>query len=380
MDSVALQLLLGRTEGLGAAQLLAVLGRTGGGHSGVRALEALIGASPAVLAELGLRPAASRWLQAPDLRLIEADRAWAVRERVQLIDATEPDYPSQLARIGGAPALLYVQGDRACLTAAQLAIVGSRHPSAPARDIAARFAASLVRAGLTITSGLAIGIDTAGHEGALAAAGRTVAVLGSALDQVYPRECRALSARIAERGALVSQFPPGTPPRRPNFPRRNHIIGGLSLGTLVVEATRHSGSLITAGIAARAGRAVFAIPGSIHNPMAQGCHALIRGGARLVENVDDILRELNLDINKQGLTSDPDPATGGAMAGPALDKASEILLDALGFEASGVDTLVERTGLPSQSVASMLLILELEGAVEPQAGGLYVRSEVRRHR
>jgi DNA processing protein len=241
-----------------------------------------------------------------------------------------------------------------------------------------------VRAGLAITSGLATGIDAAGHEGALSAAGRTIAVLGSALDQIYPRECRALAERIAAQGALVSEFPPGTPPRRANFPRRNRIISGLSLGTLVVEATQHSGSLITAAMTARAGRPVFAIPGSIHNPMARGCHALIRGGARLVESVGDILRELNLDYDKQILISDTEPGLGESKSVPALDKASEILLDAIGFEASSIDALVQRTGLPSQSVASVLLILELEGAVQPQAGGLYVRAgnvraEVRRH-
>jgi DNA processing protein len=380
MDSVALQLLLGRADGLSAAQLLAALERSGARLPGLAGLAALIGASPAVLTGLGLKAAASRWLHAPDMRLIEADRAWSVRQAVQLIDATGPDYPPQLARIGSAPPLLYLQGDRACLAAAQLAIVGSRHPSGPGRENAAQFAAGLARAGLVITSGLAIGIDTAGHEGALAAAGRTIAVLGSALDQVYPHECRALASRIVGHGALVSEFPPGTPPRRTNFPRRNRIISGLSLGTLVVEAAPHSGSLITAASAARAGRPVFAIPGSIHNPLARGCHALIRRGARLVESVDDILQELDLSVEIQEVKFDPVRVPAGPSPGAALDKASEILLDAIGFEASSVDALVERTGLPSQSVASMLLILELEGAVEPQAGGLYVRSSARRHR
>jgi DNA processing protein len=380
MDLGSLQLLLGRARGLSASQLRTALERSGAPHGGLQALEALIGASPAVLAGLGLKGAAGRWLHAPDLRVIETDRAWAARHAVRLIDATGEHYPAQLARMVGAPSLLYVRGDHTCLATAQLALVGTRRPSGPARDDAARFAAGLVRAGLTITSGLAAGIDTAGHEGALAAAGRTIAVLGSAVDQVYPREGRALANRIARSGALVSQFPPGTPPRRSHFPLRNRLISGLSVGTLVVEATRHSGSLVTARTAARAGRPVFAIPGSIHNPMARGCHALIRNGARLVESVEDILRELNLNQEKQSFTSDLDTGPPGRRKRLVLDKASEILLDAMGFEASSVDTLVERTGLPSQSVASTLLILELEGAVEPQAGGLYVRSPVRRHR
>jgi DNA processing protein len=378
MDLLALQLLLGRADGLSAAQLLAALGRTGARGEGLAAFEALIGASPAALAELGLRPAASRWLHAPDMRLIESDRAWAERAAVCLIDATSADYPPQLARAAAAPPLLYVQGDRSCLARAQLAIVGSRQPSAPGRANAAHFAAGLVRAGLTVTSGLALGIDCAGHEGALAASGRTIAVLGSALDQLYPHECRALAARIANQGALVSQFPPGTPPRRPHFPRRNRVISGLCVGTLVIEATRGSGSLITARLAAGAGRPVFAIPGSIHNPMAHGCHALIREGARLVENVEDILQELNLGFNKQGVISDLDPDSGARFPTPVLDKVGEILLDAIGFEPTSIDALVERTGLPSQSVASKLLILELEGAVEAQAGGLYVCPPVRR--
>jgi DNA processing protein len=380
MDSVALQLLLGRAYGLSASQLRTALARSGARDGGLPALEALIGASPAALAGLGINGAAGRWLHAPDLRVIETDRSWARLHAVQLIDATGEHYPPQLARIDGAPSLLYVRGERTCLAAPQLALVGTRRPSAPGRDEAARFAAGLARAGLTVTSGLAAGIDTAGHEGALAAAGRTIAVLGSAVDQVYPREGCALASRIARSGALVSAFPPGTPPRRRHFPQRNRLISGLSLGTLVVEATQRSGSLVTAHSAASAGRPVFAIPGSIHNPMARGCHALIRNGARLVESVEDILRELNLYDEKQSLTMRADAGRPEWVEVPGLDKASEFLLDALGFEPASVDALVERTGLPSQSVASTLLILELEGAVEPQAGGLYVRSPVRGHR
>ena len=378
MDLLALQLLLGRAVGLRASQLLALLERTGSRHDGLSALEALIGASPDALAELGVGPRASRWLHAPDLRLLESDRAWSVRRSVRLIDATSPAYPPRLVDAGAAPALLYVQGDPACLASAQLAIVGSRQPSSPGRINAAQFAAGLARAGLTVTSGLAIGIDSAGHEGALAASGLTIAVLGSALDQLYPEESRALAARIAAQGALVSQFPPGTPPCRAHFPQRNRIISGLCLGTLVVEATPGSGSLITARLTARAGRPVFAIPGSIHNPMARGCHALIRAGARLVESVDDIIQELNLSHNKQQLMPDLDPQADAAERAHGLDKVSKILLDAIGFEPASVDALVERTGLPSQSVASKLLILELEGAVEPQAGGWYVRPQARR--
>ena len=378
MDLPELQLLLGRAVGLRASQLLTLLARAGSRQQGLAALESVIGASPDALAELGIGAGASRWLHAPDLRLLESDRAWSARRSVHLVDATSPAYPARLAQAGAAPALLYVQGDPACLASAQLAIVGTRQPSTPGRSNAAQFAAGLARAGLTVTSGLAIGIDSAGHEGALAASGLTIAVLGSALDQVYPAQSRELAARIAAQGAVVSQFPPGTPPCRVHFPQRNRIISGLALGTLVVEATPGSGSLITARLAAKARRPVFAIPGSIHNPMARGCHALIRAGARLVESVDDILQELNYAHNNQQIMPGLPIRTPAMLQAPRLDKVSEILLDAIGFEPASVDALVERTGLPSQSVASKLLILELEGVVESQAGGWYVCPQARR--
>jgi DNA processing protein len=378
MDLPELQLLLGRAVGLRASQLRTLLARAGSGQQDLAALESLIGASPDALAELGIGARASRWLHAPDRRLIDADRSWSERRSVHLIDATSAAYPDRLAAVGAAPALLYVQGDRTCLAGPQLAVVGSRQPSTPGRTHAAQFAAGLARAGLTVTSGLAVGIDSAGHEGALGASGLTIAVLGSALDQVYPQQSRALSVRIAAQGALVSQFPPGTPPCRAHFPQRNRIISGLCLGTLVVEATPGSGSLITARLAARAGRQVFAIPGSIHNPMARGCHALIRAGARLVESVDDILQELNFLHFKQEVISGSAVQADAAPRAGRLDKVGKILLDAIGFEPASVDALVERTGLPSQSVASKLLILELEGVVESQAGGSYVRSQARR--
>jgi DNA processing protein len=290
-----------------------------------------------------------------------------------LIDTFNPAYPPLLAQIPTAPALLYVQGDVASLRAPQLAVVGARRPSAPARATAARFAYSLSRAGLVITSGLALGIDAASHEGALAAGGRTVAVLGTGLDQIYPREHRALAARIAAQGALVSEFPRGTAPLRANFPRRNRIISALCLGTLVVEAAHHSGSLITARLAAEQGREVFAVPGSIHNPLARGCHALIRSGAKLVENVGDIFEEIDFYFAKQDDMCDVGQPESPVAGVAPLDKGYEILLDALGFEPASVDTLVERTGLSSQSVASMLLILELQGAVGVHGGGRYIR-------
>ncbi len=334
----------------------------------------LPGASAAMLRARGLPPAVAAWLAAPDLQQLAADRQWLQAAGATLILCSSERYPPLLTEIPAAPVALYLRGDAAVLLSAQLAVVGSRNPTSSGRRTARDFALFLARAGLTITSGLAVGIDAAAHEGALAAPGRTIGVLGCGLEQIYPPEHAALAQGIvAQGGALVSEFPPGTPPRRDNFPRRNRLISGLSLGTLVVEAARHSGSLITARLAAAQGREVFAIPGSIHNPLARGCHELLRQGAKLVESAADILSELKIPYTKQEVTvAASEPQSEGAVS-PELDKDYEILLDALGFEPASIDTLVERTGLPSSNLASMLLILELEGRVGLHAGGRFTR-------
>jgi DNA processing protein len=250
-------------------------------------------------------------------------------------------------------------------------MVGARNPTTLGRETATRFAEHLAHGGLVITSGLALGIDAASHRGALAAHGETVAVLGNGPDEVYPSEHAALARSIVESGLLVSEFPPGTPPRPQNFPRRNRIISGLSLGTLVVEAAVQSGSLITARLAAEQGREVFAIPGSIHSPLSKGCHRLIREGAKLVETAADVLAELQIPAPAEAPL--PEPADAQGVFTTLLDKDYEILLDALGFEPARVDTLVARTGLTADVVASMLLILELEGRVGQQPGGIFCR-------
>ncbi|MFI4869380.1 MAG: DNA-processing protein DprA [Steroidobacterales bacterium] len=369
MDALDMQLALGRAPGLTAARLRRALAAIDGAAAGSAGLPGLFGQCRSSLASLGLPAAAVAALQAPDVARIAADRRWIESECIHLIDAASARYPPQLAQADGSPALLYVKGDAGCLSSPQLAMVGSRNPTLPGQRTARAFAACLSRAGLTITSGLAAGIDAASHEGALEAGGRTVAVLGSGIDVVYPRQHLGLAARIAAQGALVSEHPPGSPPLRANFPRRNRIISGLALGALVVEAARHSGSLITARLAAEQGRQVFAIPGSIHNPLTRGCHALIRSGAKLAESAEDVLRELGFRFEKQTVTSSP--ASGAA--GVGLDKDYKILLDALAFEPASLDMLVERTGLPSQSVASMLLYLELEDVVGLHSGGRYLR-------
>ena len=358
-DSLTSWLTLVRAPGLHAARLRPLLDRFGSADSILPPRPPrCVTAARARLAD---------WLHKPKpaARLLRSTPSCAgsKREASSLRPARRaPTYPPLLAELSDAPIGLFVRGDPACCRLPQLAIVGSRNPTAGGRDNAQSFAAHLAQCGLAITSGLAIGIDAAAHRGALAAAGGvTVAVCGTGLDIDYPTANSALAAEIADRGALVSEFPLGMPALQANFPRRNRIISGLSLGTLVVEAAVRSGSLITARLAAEQGREVFAIPGSIHNPLARGCHQLIRQGAKLVETADDIFAEL------RALTATLAPALQAAVpqahaarsggsgpdeaAAPVLDKAYEILLDALGFEPAGVDALVERTGFAAAEVA-----------------------------
>jgi len=379
LSSLSSWLTLVRAPGLHAAGLRPLLDR-------FASADAVLAASATALRASGARPALVEWLQqrrGQNDPAIDAELRWLEHDAHHFVPLGSDDYPPLLAEVSDAPIGLFVRGDPAALSLPQLAIVGSRNPTAGGRDNATSFAAHLARSGLAITSGLAIGIDAAAHHGALAADGITVAVCGTGLDIDYPSANSALAAAIAKRGALVSEFPLGTPALQANFPRRNRIISGLALGTLVVEAAVRSGSLITARLAAEQGREVFAMPGSIHNPLARGCHQLIRQGAKLVETSDDIFTELRAlagALSPVLQAAVPDERNHGAAApgspagaAPVLDKAYEILLDALGFEPAGVDTLVERTGLAADEVASMLLILELDGKLESRPGGRYVR-------
>ena len=325
------------------------------------------------LAQLGLTTRTVAWLAAPDEQLIAADLRWLECSGATLLPATAAGYPRLLRESPDAPAVLYVRGDVGVLDTPQLAMVGSRNPTAGGKSTAREFASWFASAGLTITSGLALGIDTACHEGALAGGGATVAVLGCGLDRVYPPQNLGLAERIAASGAVISEFPPGTEPLPACFPQRNRIIAALSHGTLVVEAAQRSGSLITARLAGVAGREVFAIPGSIHNPLARGCHQLIRQGATLVERPEDILCELKISLTAQLVASAPDEPRRDEDRALKLDKEYKILLDALAFEPASVDSLIERTGMNSESIASMLLILELDGHVAPHPGGRYSR-------
>ncbi|MFW5969039.1 MAG: DNA-processing protein DprA [Halofilum sp. (in: g-proteobacteria)] len=310
---------------------------------------------------------------------IERDREWAAADPCRhLIPLDDPRYPASLAGIGDPPPVLYVLGDPEVLDLPALAIVGTRHPTPSGRETAYEFARHLGAAGLAIASGLALGIDGAAHEGALAGGGLTLAVAGTGLDRVYPARHAELARRIADEGALVSELPVGTRPSREAFPRRNRILAGMSVGTLVVEAAVRSGSLITARLALEQGREVFAIPGSIHNPVARGCHRLIRQGAKLVETGDDVLEEIAALLGAQWraapvAATGNDAADGGASA-DAHDPEYSRLLASIDWEPRGVDELATASGLDASAVASMLLRLELEGTVRVVPGGLYQRT------
>jgi DNA processing protein len=338
-------------------------------------VEAALEADASTLRGLGIPAAAIDALRRPDETALDTLLAWGQQDGAAILTRDDPAYPPLLAQIPDAPGVLYVRGDLGALSDPQLAIVGSRNPTPQGAETTRDLARYLTGCGLTITSGLAMGVDGAAHRGALEA-GRTIAVLGTGLDRVYPAAHRDLARNIAEVGALVSELPPDSPARAEHFPRRNRIISGLSLGTLVTEAALGSGSLITARLASEQGREVFAMPGSIHNPLARGCHALIRDGARLVECAQDILVELAPALRAAAAPTAvcAQGASGGVTAAGAaaqLDGDYQRLLTAMGHDPVAADDLIRRTGLPADSVASMLLLLELQGRVSSYPGGRY---------
>jgi DNA processing protein len=357
---------LSRAPALDVATLSAAFERVGG-------ISGFIESSDEARRCAGIPAAAREFLESAAATSSAAERAWIESPRHQVVAFTDRRYPASLRGLQRSPIALYVAGNADILNDPQLSIVGSRNPTPAGRDTAFDFAESLAARGLAITSGLAEGIDSAAHRGALAAQGITLAVLGNGIDSIYPRSNQRLSEEIRFRGALLSEFPLGTPPRRENFPQRNRIIAGLSLGTLVVEAARRSGSLITARLAGDQNRELFAVPGSIHNPLSRGCHELIRQGAKLTETVADILSELNFSAFFDGGRR----GTGGLGPAPdfepGMDKEHKILLDALGFDPADLDMLVVRTGFKAEAVSSMMLILELEGHVQAAPGGRYSR-------
>jgi DNA processing protein len=332
----------------------------------------ILGASDRERERAGLDPRVRAFLQHAR-EPSAAERDWTAEPRHHLVPCTDPRYPAALRPLEDAPVALYVAGNPELLNDPQVAIVGSRNPSPAGRETAFEFAESLAACGLCILSGLAEGIDSAAHRGALAAQGATVAVLGTGVDVIYPASNRELSAAIALQGALVSEFPLGEPARRKHFPQRNRLIATLSMGTLVVEAARRSGSLITARLAVEHGRALFAVPGSIRNPLSRGCHDLIRQGATLTESIADLLSELKFSAFLRASRTALGDSVGGVGADPGMDKEPKILLDALGFDPVGLDGLVVRTGFKPEAVSSMMLILELQGHVQAAPGGRYSR-------
>jgi DNA processing protein len=358
-------LILYHAPGVGAVTFLRLIAQFGDVREILRASNPHLQAS-------GLSPEAVACLRQPDRKQIDCDLAWLEQPRNRLITCRDPAYPPLLLQIPDSPPLLYVHGNVDILSNLQLSMVGSRNPTVSGRRTASEFAGCLALAGLTITSGLALGIDTASHTGALEVGKATVAVMGTGLDRVYPASNRDLAHRIAEHGALVSEFPVGTPPRPENFPRRNRIISGLSLGTLVVEAATRSGSLISARCAAEQGREVFAIPGAIHNPLSRGCHALIRQGAKLVETAQDILDELGALAAATTITARSSDAVNVEQSTELADDYMQ-LLDSMGYSHTSVDMLVETSGLTPAVVSSMLLQLELKGFIASCPGGLYNR-------
>ncbi|RJS91258.1 DNA-processing protein DprA [Salinisphaera sp. Q1T1-3] len=296
-------------------------------------------------------------------------------------------YPDTLAALDPPPPWLYGIGDLDLLGLPAIAIVGSRNPSHAGAAAAAEFGEALAAAGFVVVSGLARGIDAAAHEGALAADGMTLAVTGTGLDRVYPAANEALARRIAESGLMLSEFSLGTQPARGNFPRRNRVIAGLATATLVVEAARASGSLITARLASAAGREVFAMPGSIHNPLARGCHQLIREGAKLVETTDHIIEEIAAVLpgyrsprtEPTIRTTDTGPTASSARSSDDVASSTDTdesgaLFDAIGHDPVRMDDLIARTGWTADAVSSSLLILELEGRIKTLPGGRYVRA------
>ena len=344
------------------------------------ALNRLPPLSPEALRALGDARIAPRDLisahgrTAADWRQVESDLAWLDVPGRHLVTLSTAAYPARLRQIADPPPVLFVQGDAQILSAAQLAVVGSRRATPCGVETAHELSAELASLGLTITSGLALGIDAAAHRGALVAGGRTVAVMAHGLDRVYPRGHQRLARQVAENGALISEFSPGTPPLAGHFPRRNRLISGLSLGVVVVEAARRSGSLITARLAGEQGREVFAVPGPIQSPLTRGCHQLIRQGAKLVEQVGDILEELPADLT----AALPERAARRQRAPISeLDACERKVLESLAHRSTSVDSLVERCGLTAETVCSILLALELRGLVVPVPGGAFCRATKR---
>lgn len=329
-------------------------------------LEELFSYSVSTLIDIGLSVEQANMIVSPDHKRLESVLEWERGAQNYIVTYFDDEYPSQLKEISSPPLLLFVYGQLSSISTPQIAIVGARNATPLGLECAYNFGRDLVQAGVTVTSGLALGIDGKSHMGALAGNGVTLAVLGTGVNNIYPKRHRKLADEIVEHGAIVSEFWPNTPARAENFPKRNRLISGLSLGTLVIEAAIKSGSLITAKFALEQNREVFAIPGSINNPMAQGCHHLIKQGAILVDCVDDILSTLELSLPRPMMNSQKElPISNSSKQHP--------LLMHIDFDITPIDTLVERSGLAVDSLLATLLELEMAGDVISVSGG-YIRN------
>jgi DNA processing protein len=353
-EELAAWIELGLVPGLGPAGYRALLSAFG-------PPEEVFGATPAKLSAVVPRALASAIHSRGRAGEVDQALEWSRQPGHHVLTLADPEYPPRLFEIPDPPPLLYVRGQLRWLSAPSIAIVGSRNATPAGIENAERFALTLSASGITVISGLALGIDAAAHRGAMAERGSTVAVMGTGADQIYPKGNSAIANRIAAEGALVTEFPLGTAPLAANFPRRNRLIAGMACGVLVVEAALASGSLITARYAAEQGRDVFAVPGSIHSPVSRGCHALIKQGAKLVESAADVLEEI--------ATGAPHQDTGDHH----ISAAESTLLQHMGYDTCNIDTLCRRSGLTADAVSAMLLQLELEGRVGSLPGGLYQR-------
>ncbi len=358
-----------RAPGIGATTFLKLL-------SVFEQPKKILEASHTKLTACALKKKSVEYLLAPDWQQVEKDCAWLEANQASVLTLADEAYPTLLKEIADPPPLLFLLGDKSLLLSEQIAMVGSRTPTPMGLQTAEDFAKNLAEVGWTLTSGLALGIDTACHKGALAAQnGRTIAVIGTGIDRVYPARNRELAHQIAQKGTIVSEFPLGSAPVPGNFPRRNRIISGMSRGVFVVEAALRSGSLITAKQALEQGREVFALPGSIHNPLARGCHSLIRQGAKLVETAEHIYEELIeiLPYRPQLRSKRTENKAEDEKVQAELDADYQMVLTHVGFDPTAVDTVVERSGLTADAVCSMLLVLELQGYIVSTHGGHYCK-------
>ncbi len=327
--------------------------------------EAIFSASYADLIKVISDKSARLILEANNSALVDAAYTWSqASDQQHIVTLADPAYPRAFLEIPDPPSLLYVRGRLELLNRQSIAIVGSRNATPQGIQNAERFACSLSQSGLVISSGLALGIDAAAHRGALAAKGDTVAFIGTGIDRIYPARNKELTIKISECGAIVTELPLGTPVSAFNFPRRNRLISGFSLGVLVVEAAIESGSLITARLAAEQGREVFAIPGSIHSPQSRGCHKLIKQGAKLVETAEDVLEDLRWN-SASGVSAK------ASIPEPLIETSALDFLSCMGFDPCGLDDLALRSGLTANVLSAKLLELELEGRVASLPGGRY---------